>query len=155
MLRRILLMMVVLTLASLPSIACDSLGATPEAAQAATSGPASIEPIEGTELHRLTLSAKTAERMAIKTVRVREVQVAQSGSTATRKVVPYASVLYGLKNDAWVYTSRQPLVYVRHRIAIDYIEGDNAVLLEGPAVDTEVVTAGAAELLGTEFETRR
>jgi hypothetical protein len=49
-----------------------------------------------------------------------------------------------------VYTNPEPLVFLRSPITIDYIDGDLAVLSEGPAVGTAVVTLGAAELFGTE-----
>ena len=39
---------------------------------------------------------------------------------------------------------------MRNRIDVDLIEGCRAVLKEGPAAGTAVVTAGAAELLGIE-----
>ena len=67
-----------------------------------------------------------------------------------QKVVPYAAVLYGLHGETWVYTSPEPLVFLRQPVTIGDIEGDVAVLLEGPPVGTEVVTAGAAELFGVE-----
>jgi hypothetical protein len=66
------------------------------------------------------------------------------------KMVPYAAVLYSLNGETWVYTSPEPLVFVRQPITIGDIEGDVGVLLDGPPVGTEVVTAGAAELLGVE-----
>jgi hypothetical protein len=72
------------------------------------------------------------------------------GGGAQRKVVPYSSVIYDLKGDAWAYTSPAPLTFVRDRISIDFIDGDKAVLTQGPAAGTAVVTIGAAELLGTE-----
>ena len=115
---------------------------------------ANIEPIAGTALNRVKLTPKAAERIDVKTAQVRQDQVTHAGSTAMRKVVPYASVLYDANSGAWVYTNPEPLVFVRHQIAIDYIEGDNAVLSDGPAAGTSVVTAGAAELFGTEFESR-
>jgi hypothetical protein len=49
-----------------------------------------------------------------------------------------------------VYTNPEPLVFVRHAIVIDYIEGDLAILSEGPDAETAVVTVGAAELYGAE-----
>src|SRR6266508_550933 len=73
------------------------------------------------------------------------------GVRATRKVVPYAAVLYDERGDTWAFTSPQPLTYLRQHIEIDFIEGDTAVLSDGPAVGTTVVTVGAAELLGTEL----
>ncbi|HEX6306474.1 MAG TPA: hypothetical protein VFZ76_19900 [Anaerolineales bacterium] len=78
------------------------------------------------------------------------VELSMSGNGALRKVVPYAAVLYGVNGETWVYTNPEPLVFVRSPITIDYIEGDLAVLSEGPEVGTAVVTLGAAELFGTE-----
>lgn len=66
------------------------------------------------------------------------------------KVVPYAAVIYGVHGETWVYTNPEPLVYVRAPVTVEYIEGDLAVLLEGPPVGTAVVTAGGAELFGAE-----
>jgi hypothetical protein len=50
-----------------------------------------------------------------------------------------------------VYTTAAALTYVRHPITVDYIEGDRAILVDGPAANTPVVTVGGAELFGTEF----
>ena len=76
-----------------------------------------------------------------------------SGTTnAGRTVIPYAAVLYDAHGDAWVYTNPEPLVFVRHRVSIAYIDGDRAVLSDGPPVGTAVVTAGGAELLGAELK---
>jgi hypothetical protein len=120
--------------------------------------PARVEHIEGTDLSRIILTPKAAERLGIATAQVQEmgsavlrsVQLTRSGSAV--KVVPYAAVLYDAHGDTWVYTSPEPLVFIRHRITVDHIEGDVAVLSDGPAVGTAVVTFGAAELFGTEFE---
>jgi hypothetical protein len=78
------------------------------------------------------------------------VELALSGDGGPRKVVPYAAVLYGVNGETWVYTNPKPLVFVRSPITVDYIEGDLAVLSEGPEIGTAVVTLGAAELFGTE-----
>jgi hypothetical protein len=67
-----------------------------------------------------------------------------------KKVVPYAALIYGLYGETWVYTNPEPLVYVREAVTVDFIEGDMAVLLEGPPAGTAVVTAGGAELFGAE-----
>ena len=78
------------------------------------------------------------------------VLVELSVSSAGRLSAPYASVIYDSSGNTWVYTTSENLVYVRHRITIDYIDGDLAVLLDGPPDGTEVVTVGAAELFGVE-----
>jgi hypothetical protein len=113
-------------------------------------GPARIEASADSGLSRLILTAKAAERLDIKTAPALEAQMARSPSQ--RKVVPYAAVLYDASGDAWVYTSPEPRVYIRHKVNIEYIDDDQAVLSEGPPVGTEVVTVGAAELFGAEFE---
>jgi hypothetical protein len=79
------------------------------------------------------------------------VELTLEGSGAQRLVVPYGAVIYDLHGETWVYTNPEPLVFVRHPIRVDYIEGDLAVLLEGPPAGTEVATVGVAELFGTEF----
>jgi hypothetical protein len=137
-------------MAVVPIVACCvTLGAceTP-AVKATETKPAQVEAIAGTELHKVTLTARAAERLDIKTDRVQEMVV----RGVKRTVVPYAAVLYDAQGQNWVYTSPEPLVFVRHRIHVDYIRGDRAVLSQGPPSGTAVVTVGAAELFGAEFE---
>ncbi len=93
--------------------------------------------------------ADSAEPALVPGQRVR-VELPLSGNGMPRKVVPYSAVLYDLHGETWVYTSPEPLVFVRHPVRIDYIEGELAVLSEGPPSDTEVVTVGAGELFGAE-----
>lgn len=78
------------------------------------------------------------------------VELALSSEEPLRKVIPYAAVLYGVNGETWVYTNPERLSFVREAITIDFIERDQAYLLEGPEVGTAVVTLGAAELFGTE-----
>jgi hypothetical protein len=144
-------MAAVLTIAGLHLTACTQKSA--DAASEADDDddrPAKVEPVEESDLSRVTLTAKAAERLDIKTALASEARVA--GSSSQRKVVPYAAVLYDAQGDTWVYTSPEPQVFVRHRISVDYIDGDQAVLSDGPPSGTAVVTVGAAELFGAEFE---
>jgi hypothetical protein len=113
-------------------------------------GPAKVEHLEESGLSRLILTPKAAERLDIKVVPASEAMVARSASQ--RRVVPYAAVLYDAHGDTWVYTSPEPQVFIRHKVNIEYVDGDQAVLTDGPPVGTPVVTVGAAELFGTEFE---
>ena len=231
---------VVLILAGLQAAACTQQ----KSDMKSEIKPAKLERIQGTDLSRVTLSPKAAERLDIKTVPVREEQLARkrlaggevvarpagaaadgskvwvrvplspgdlrtvapgqparvvplareadgkAGLTAravkgdakepaalhyavdnadglapgqrvrvelalagagTRKVVPHAAVLYDAKGKTWVYTNPEPLVFVRHAVSVDYIDGDRVVLSDGPAPGTAVVTVGASELLGTEY----
>lgn len=72
-------------------------------------------------------------------------------AAAQRMVVPYSAVIYDLKGDTWVYTNPEPQTFIRHKVSVDYIEGDKAVLSEGPPEGTKVVTVGVAQLFGVEF----
>jgi hypothetical protein len=78
------------------------------------------------------------------------VRVPQPGSGAPQKVIPYAAVIYDYQGKAWTYVNSEPQTYVRHALDIEYVQGDIAVLKEGPAPGTQVVTAGAPELMGVE-----
>jgi hypothetical protein len=116
-------------------------------AEAGAGEPAKVEHLEGAEGSRLSLTAKAAERLGIRTKPV----LAGKVDRTTRLVVPYSAVLYDAKGDPWVYTNSEPLAYVRERITVDYIQGDQAVLTDGPPKGTRVVAVSAAELYGTEF----
>ena len=129
-------------IAGLPLTACQQIRALDspgDSSAASTSKPATVEPLKGTAVSRVSLTARAAERIGIETTAVREAPVARSGRETLRKVVPYAAVLYDAHGDTWVYTSLEPRVFVRHPIAIDYIEGD---LGRTPALITELVALG-------------
>ena len=100
--------------------------------------PSKLEPIEGTDLSKVILTEKAAERIGIETV------------PASGTEVPYAAVIYDIEGNTWIYTSPEPLIFIREPIVIDHIEGDTAVLAESLASDFSVVTVGVAELWGTE-----
>ncbi len=108
--------------------------------------PAYVEPIEGGSLNRIVLSERAAERIALATTPV----VDDASSGAPRKIVPYAAVIYSPDGKTWAYTTSEPRVFVRQAIEVERIEGDKAILTAGPDAGTEVVIAGAAELLGAE-----
>lgn len=74
----------------------------------------------------------------------------ESGKKA--KVVPYSAVIYDEHGDSWLYTNPEPLVFVRHKIAVERVLGDVAILLDGPPPGTKVVAIGAAELMGVELK---
>ena len=134
-------------------VAACSRGQAAEQSEAGYS-EAKVEAVEGTDLARVTLSQRAAERLGIQTAQVRAMRVAApkpAGVATTRKVIPYAAVLYDERGDTWTFTSPQALTFLRQHIKVDFIEGDTAVLSEGPPVGTTVVTVGAAELLGTEL----
>ena len=107
-----------------------------------------LEPIAGTDLNNVILTADAAKRLDIQMVTVREEEI----NGAQRIVIPYDAVLYEANGNTWVYVNIKPLTFVRQAIVIDYIAGDQAFLSEGPASESAVVTLGAAELFGSESE---
>ncbi len=114
---------------------------TPE--EPSQSVPVTLEPIEGTDLSRVILTAGGAERIGLETVQVREA----GGET----IVPASAVWIDVNGDGWVYTNPEPLIFVRAAIVVDRYRGDVAVLSDGPAPGTEVASVGVAELIGSEF----
>lgn len=124
----------VLILASLLLSACGSqIPVTGEKV-----APSKLEPIEGTDLSRVILTEKAAQRIDVQTVSVRGT------------VIPYAAVIYDTEGNTWIYTNPEPLVFVRQSIVVDRIEGDEAFLSQGLDSGTMVVTVGVSELYGAE-----
>jgi hypothetical protein len=123
-------------------IALSACGASQETASHYE--PARLEPIEGTDVKRVKFSAEGAKRVGLKTVAIR-----QKGQGM---VMPYAGVIYDSAGNTYAYTSPERLTFVRRGIEIDRVDGDLVVLSEGPPAGTRVVTVGAAEVYGTEFE---
>jgi RND family efflux transporter MFP subunit len=66
-------------------------------------------------------------------------------------VVPTAAVVYDLNGGAWVYEATGATTFVRRRIEARSHAGDKTLVTRGINAGKHVVTAGAAELFGTEF----
>jgi len=137
-------MVAILLLASLQLASCRGSGETAEE----EAGPAKVEHLQGDEPTRVTLTEEAAKRLDIKTEPVRDMEL----KGKQRRVLPYAAILYDTEGNTWTYTNPDPLVFVRHRINVDYIDGDLAVLIGGPPAGSAVVIVGAAELYGSELE---
>ncbi len=135
-----------------PLLVCLSLtGCRPTTETAAAdeeTAPAKVEHLQGEEPTRVTLTEEAAKRLDIQTGAVRDMEI----KGVLRKVIPYAAILYDTDGGTWTYTSPEPLVFVRHRITVDYIDGELAVLSTGPSAGSAVVIVGAQELYGSELE---
>jgi len=66
-------------------------------------------------------------------------------------MVPTAAVLYDVQGGTWVYVNETGYVYRRQRVELIETQEGKAYLGRGLNAGTRVVTAGAAELFGTEF----
>jgi hypothetical protein len=123
-------------------VAAGCGGGGGSSAEESDDGPAKIYEMKGSDLSRVELTAEAAKRLDVQTAAVQ-----QNGSG---KVVPYSAVLYSPTGETWVYVSPKPLTFVRHEIVVDRIDGDRALLKDGPSAGTKVATVGVAELFGAE-----
>jgi len=138
------LLILIAILLVLPLSACGAeIPVTGEEAK-----PVQLDPIAGTDLNRLTLTEKAAERLGLETAPV----IAQQVDGTERLVIPYAALLYDTSGVTWVYVNVEHLVFERQAIIVDSIHGDEVILSEGPEAGANVVTLGATELYGSESE---
>jgi hypothetical protein len=145
LMRRTSLWVAALLLLAVPPLAGCQGGEEEGAANA--NEPATVELVEGSDdLYEITLTPEAAERIDLQTAVVRT----EGEGAGERSVVPYSTIVYETDGETWVYTSADDLSFVRAQVVVQEIEGDRAVLSEGPSAGTEVVTVGAAELFGAE-----
>jgi RND family efflux transporter MFP subunit len=69
---------------------------------------------------------------------------------AESPTVPWSAIVHDIHGGSWVYEQTAERTYVRKRVRVRFVTDNTAVLASGPAPGTKVVTAGAAELFGTE-----
>jgi hypothetical protein len=112
--------------------------------------PAKVTPIAGSQVQRLQLTERAIQRLGIATQPVREAPVG-TAAKGIHEIIPYSAVVYDTDGSTWAYVNTAANTYVRQPVKIAAIEGSAAGLASGPAVGAAVVTVGAAELLGTEY----
>jgi hypothetical protein len=134
----------VLIAAGVSLSACGEASTGYDSETASHHEPAKLEPIKGTDVQRVIFNAEAAKRTGLQTAPIR-----QNGE---EKIMPYAALIYDAEGNAYAYTAPEPLTYVRKEIEIDRVDGDSVTLSGGPPAGTNVVTVGAAEVYGTEFE---
>ncbi|MEQ4519887.1 hypothetical protein ABLI39_11060 [Pseudarthrobacter sp. B907] len=118
-----------------------------EEAAPSNGDPAVLAAVPGTDLHRITLTERAVERVGLKT------DVTAVDPQTQKLSVSYWAILYDSTGKTWVYTNPEPRVYVRQGVTVERVNGAVALLSEGPAAGTVVVTTGAEELYGAEFDT--
>ena len=110
--------------------------------------PAVIKPVAGSQIPQLQLTEQAVHRLGIVTQPVRPTTTA---GHAAREAIPYSAVVYDTDGSTWTYVNTAARTYERKPITVTEIDGDVAQLSAGPPAGTPVVTVGAAELLGTEY----
>lgn len=127
-------------LLSMPSFGADGPSAGADSKKPKAS---QVEAISGSSTKKITLAKKASERLGIEMALI-------TADAAGALFTPYASLIYDVKGGTWVYTSPQPMVFVRQAVVVSSVKGKSAALKEGPAAGTSVVVVGAAELYGVE-----
>jgi hypothetical protein len=112
-------------------------GADPELAEVAT-----VEAAEDGGPGVITLSEPAEQRLGIVTTPV--------ATDPAGLVVPYAALVYETDGSTWVFVRKAPLTYQRTAVSVAGKSGDQVAITSGPPAGTEVVTVGAAELIGVE-----
>jgi hypothetical protein len=121
----------------------------PESSSDTSSGDpaATLEEVEapdGTELHQVTLAQSAIARLGIELAPITEL--------GGELVVPYAAIVYDPEGGTWVYTQPGPRSFLRERVTVRVIAGDEVFLTRGPKAGTDVVTVATPELYGAEQE---
>jgi multidrug efflux pump subunit AcrA (membrane-fusion protein) len=111
-------------------------------------GPPSADPAAGTvDLYYAVSGAPSLLRVGQRVA----VELPVSGRRENGVVVPTSALLNDIYGGEWVYVASGPREYHRKRVEISGIEDGRALVARGLASGDKVVTAGAAELFGTEF----
>ena len=104
-----------------------------------------VEKIDGSDVKRLKLTERAAQRVGIQTAAIAAAPAGVAGKGAASTVVPYSAVLYHPDGTTWVFTVPAPLTYVRAKVVVATVggaAGTDAYLSYGPPVGTQVVTTG-------------
>tara|TARA_R100000935_G_C2839093_1_gene169971 strand:- start:3589 stop:4758 length:1170 start_codon:yes stop_codon:yes gene_type:complete len=73
------------------------------------------------------------------------------GISEKNMAVPYQAILYDYNGGEWVYVRTEAQTFVRKRVKIGHVSNSMATIIQGLQLGEEVVTTGAPELFGTEF----
>lgn len=120
-------------------LALFAVGCGGEAATHDPYEPAHLDP----EAKHVTFTREGAARTGLETAMVQR--------RGSRLVVPYAALVYDQQGASFVYTSPEPLTYLRVPVSVDLVAGDEVLLTRGPRPGTAVVTVGATEVYGAEL----
>ena len=117
----------------------------PSAAAGPATPPAVVEQVADGGPARVTLSERAEQELGLQTATVDR---APDGTMT----VPFGAVVYDADGASWAFTPVEPNVYQRVPITIAQVTGDRATLTSGLDAGAEVVTVGAAFLVGAEAE---
>ncbi|MFI8914681.1 efflux RND transporter permease subunit [Streptomyces sp. NPDC053513] len=133
------------------SACADSQSSAAPAAEHDEEPPAEIEKVPEGRIPRLTLAEDTVARLHITMEPLRQAPLDGAGPPQT--LIPLKAVVYDPEGKTFAFTSPKPFVYLRTPVELGRFGKDDAVVKSGLVKGTPVVTVGAAELLGIEYET--
>ncbi|MDR7158796.1 hypothetical protein [Arthrobacter sp. BE255] len=116
-------------------------------AESTAEAPAKVEKNATTGIARITLSQRAIDRLQLLT------DTAKPDPGGAGVLLPYAALLYDAQGKTWVYVNPEPRVYERQAVTVTKVEAGAVTASAGPAAGTVLVTVGAAELFGAEFNT--
>ncbi|MBI1349302.1 HlyD family efflux transporter periplasmic adaptor subunit [bacterium] len=70
---------------------------------------------------------------------------------ARQLALPWSAVIHDIYGGQWIYEQTAERQFVRRRVEIGWIDGEWAAVTRGVRPGMKVITAGAAEIAGTEF----
>jgi len=96
---------------------------------------------------------EVASRGALRAGERVTVSLHSAGAESARRVlaVPMSAIVYDVYGGTWTYVAKDSVHMVRTRVELGDIVDGRAVIVRGLTPGVRVVTAGAAELFGTEF----
>ncbi|MGW1508332.1 efflux RND transporter permease subunit [Streptomyces sp. NPDC002394] len=133
------------------SACANSDNSSASAAEHNEQPPAEIEKVPEGRIPHLTLAEDTAKRIHITTEPLRQAPL--DGTGPPRTLIPLKAVVYDQEGKTFAFTNPKPYVYLRTPVQLGQFGEHDAVVRSGLARGTHVVTVGAAELLGIEYET--
>ena len=68
----------------------------------------------------------------------------------SKLTIPYSAVVYDIYGGSWVYMQQSKNTYERKRVFLDHVSGKQAIIIEGPAENSQIVINGALELFAVE-----
>ena len=109
--------------------------------RAPLSSPARIE--HGPHGTRIVLSASGAQRIGLRTARTHSAR-------GPMVAVPASALIYDPSGKTYAFIAVQDRTYAEVHVRVARIDGDTALLKNGPRVGDQVVSTGAEELYGVQ-----
>ncbi len=72
------------------------------------------------------------------------------GKTKNTLSIPWSSIVYDIHGNTWVYVQESSNLYLRKRVFLDHVIGNQALIHEGLSESAKVVVNGALELFSIE-----